>query len=365
MPVIRSIATAAPPHQIAQDDAREFARAHFAGSFSNIERYLPVFQHAEIDSRSLVVPAEWFLQPRTFQECNDLFIEWANRLGKDTALRCLEAANLRPQDIDKLVFVSTTGMANPGLDAHLINTLKMGMHTRRTSMWGMGCAGGVSGLSRAYEYTLAFPHHRALLICVELCSITFQWEDRSRRNLIASALFSDGAAAVLVEGDAVEPVSPVSPVEAVPQATSLSHTILGTRSTIWHDTLDIMGWEIVNTGMRVIFSTRIPSIVRDLMYDNVTSFLAEHQLGIDDISQFILHPGGAKVIRAYEASLNLAPERLSHVRETLRQYGNMSSPTVFFVYESVLQQQPLKPGEYGLLVVLGPGFSSEMALIRG
>jgi alkylresorcinol/alkylpyrone synthase len=357
MPAIRSVSTALPPYVVHQTEARQFAQTHFASVFPHIERYLPVFHHAEIDTRSFVVPAEWFLQPRSFQECNNLFIEWAVRLSETSAHQCLNEVGLTPQDVDHLILVSTTGLATPSIDAHLLNRLNMNQHTRRTPVWGLGCAGGVAGLSRAYEYTLAFPHHRALLVCVELCSITFQWNDFSKRNFIAAAIFSDGAAAVLVEGDEVPPPATAS--------TASAPRILGTRSTLWPDTLDIMGWEIIDTGMQVVFSSRIPVIVQEWINQNVSEFLAPYHLKIDDITQFILHPGGAKVIRAYVQSLQIDSERLNHVRNVLRDHGNMSSPTVFFVYEAFAREHALQPGEYGLLVVLGPGFSSEMALIQG
>lgn len=365
MPTIRSVATALPPHLIQQTVARQFSYEHFAEQYPNIEHYLAVFDNAEIDTRSFVVPAEWFDTHRSFKECNDTYVSWAIKLSEEAMQECLTLAGLTPQDIDHLFFVSTTGLAAPSIDAHLFNTMGMQTHARRTPVWGLGCAGGVAGLSRAYEYTLAFPQHRALLLCVELCSITFQWDDLSKRNFIATALFSDGAAAVLVEGDQVSP--PIAsnghpkPVEKSP----FTARILGTQSTLWPDTLPVMGWDIVDTGMEVVFSSKIPSIVKDLIYDNINEFLSPYDVTVDNISRFIFHPGGSKVIRAYEQALSVDRERFFHVHETLRNHGNMSSPTVFFVYESCMKDMALAPGEYGLMVVLGPGFSSEMALIQG
>jgi alkylresorcinol/alkylpyrone synthase len=370
MPILRSVATALPPYQIPQHVARSFARQHFAPDFPAIERYLTVFEHAQIETRSLVAPPEWFQTTHSFGECNDLFMAWATRLAEESAQRCLAAAGLRPGDVNHLFFVSTTGLAAPSIDAYLINRLAMDRHTRRTPIWGLGCAGGVAGLARAYEYTLAYPHHRALLLSVELCSITFQWNDLSKRNLIAASLFSDGAAAVLVEGDAVahsgdagESDEAAQPSSPTPSFGSVK--ILGSQSTLWSDTLDIMGWDIVDTGMQVVFSSRIPHIVRDLMRENVVAFLEPYGLALDDIGRFILHPGGAKVIQAYEQALQIDPERLQPVREILRRCGNMSSATIFFVYEEFARQMPLKPGEYGLLAVLGPGFSSDLVLVQG
>ncbi len=372
MPVIRSVATALPPYALQQDEIRDLARQHFAPAFPEIDRYMSVFRHAQIDTRYFAAPLEWFITPRSFKECNDLFVEAATALGEQAARRCLAAAGLEPGDVDHLLWISTTGMAAPSPDAMLINRLGMGRHTRRTPIWGLGCAGGVAGLARAYEYASAFPSQRVLLLSVELCSVTFQWNDRSKRNLIASSLFADGAAAVLVEGDELHTRQADQPLKrpedrasavALPSRPPIS--ILGTQSTLWPDTTEIMGWDMVDTGMQVVFSSRIPYIVQTLMRENVAEFLAGHGLTIDDIDHWILHPGGAKVIGAYESALAIDRERLGHTREVLRAYGNMSSATVFFVLEAFLGAGTPAPGEYGVLAVLGPGFSCELALVRG
>lgn len=357
MPVIRSVATALPPYALSQNQIRDLAREYFAPAFPEIDRYMSVFRHAQIDKRHFVAPLEWFSEPHSFKECNDLFIETATALGAEAALRCLADAGLEPADADHLLWVSTTGMAAPSPDAMLINRLGMNRHTRRTPIWGLGCAGGVAGLSRAYEYARAFPEQRVLLLSVELCSVTFQWNDHSKRNLIASSLFADGAAAVLVEGDDVQqpPTSGQYPLPA----------ILGTQSTLWPETLDIMGWDMVDTGMQVVFSSRIPRIVQTLMRENVEAFLQPFGLAIDDIDHWVLHPGGTKVITAYESALGIDPERLKHTRDVLRACGNMSSATVFFVLDAFLRTGSPARGEYGVLAVLGPGFSCELALVRG
>ena len=365
MPVIRSVATALPPYALPQEQIRDLAREHFAPAFPEIDRYMSVFRHAQIDTRHFVAPLEWFTTLRSFQECNDLYVEAATAIGAAAARRCLAASDLQPHDIDHLIWVSTTGLAAPSPDAMLINRLGMGLHTRRTPIWGLGCAGGVAGLARAYEYTRAFPEQRVLLLSVELCSVTFQWDDRSKRNLIAASIFADGGAAVLVEGNEARDLR----LEAskATQASSLKPqaSILGTQSTLWPDSLDIMGWDIVDTGMQVVFSSRIPGIVQTLMRENVAEFLASFGLGIDDIDHWVLHPGGAKVVSAYEATLGIDPERLGHTRAVLRNYGNMSSATVFFVLDAFLKSGHPTPSEYGVLAVLGPGFSCELALIRG
>ncbi len=354
MPTIASVATAVPPYKISQQRAREYAGAIFAEDIQDVERYLTVFDHAEINSRYLSAPEEWFLQPggHTFGEANDRFIDMACRLGEAAARQCLAQAGIAAQQIDHLIFVSTTGLAAPSLDARLITLLGMDRHTRRTPIWGLGCAGGLGGLERAQEYVRAYPTHRCLLVTVELCTLTMQFGDRSKRNLVALSLFGDGAAAVLVEGDQV----------AKPTA---GPRIVDTRSTLFPDSLDLMGWDIVNDGFRVVFGTRIPSVVTHHYAELATEFLALHALKPADIDHHIYHPGGAKVLRAYDAALQLAPDALDHSRAVLRDYGNMSSATVFFVLERFLQHGTIKRGDRGLMCVFGPGFSAELVLIEG
>ncbi len=268
MPVIRSVATALPPHPASQEHIRDLAREHFAAAFPDIDRYLTVFRHARIETRYFAAPLEWLMTPHSLEECNDLFIAAATALGEQAAGRCLEAAGLTPGDIDHLIWVSTTGLAAPSPDAMLINRMGMGRHTRRTPIWGLGCAGGVAGLARAFEYVRAFPQQRVLLLSVELCSVTFQWNDHSKRNLIAASLFADGGTAVLVEGDDVKLRieneklrNNRAPILNSQFSILNCPRILGTQSTLWPDTLEIMGWDIVDTGMQVVFSSRIPGII--------------------------------------------------------------------------------------------------------
>lgn len=351
MPTIASVATAVPPYRVTQQVARDFSRQFFADHVPDVDRYLTVFDNAEIDTRYLSAPPEWFMQPHSFGEANDLFIDTACRLGEDAARRCMERAGVGPGDIDHLIFVSTTGLAAPSIDARLITLLGMDCHTRRTPIWGLGCAGGLGGLERAQEYVRAYPTHRALLVTVELCTLTIQFNDRSKRNLVALSLFGDGAAAVLVEGDQVKRAN--------------GPRIVDTRSTLFPDSLDLMGWDIVDDGFRVIFGTRIPSVVTHNYRDLATDFLALHRLTPADIDHHIYHPGGAKVLRSYENALDLDPYALDCSREILRDYGNMSSATVLFVLERYLQNKAIKPGDHGLMCVFGPGFSAELALIEG
>ena len=347
---IRSVATAVPRHRIGQQVARQFCRSLFHETFSDIDRLLPVFSNSLVENRYFSVPEEWFETDHSFAEKNRHYIEAALELGEAATSLCLQKAGLAPQDIDHLFFVSTTGLATPSIDAHLINILKLRPNVRRTPIWGLGCAGGVAGLSRAYEYTVAFPRERALVLALELCGLTFQRNDLSKSNLVATSLFGDGAAAVLVSGAETDDAGP---------------RILASRSTLWYESLDVMGWDINDRGLKVLFSRDIPSIVRSLALPALLEFLSSQGLALHDSMHIIAHPGGAKVIEAYEQALGLPEGKMDRARAILRKYGNMSSPTVLFVLEDYLRAQAVRPDEYGLITALGPGFSAEMMLIQG
>lgn len=350
MPCIVSVGTAVPPYEVSQETAKRFAREMFKNAFHDIDRLLQVFDHANIRKRHFSVPIDWFREARSFREKNDTYIKVACELAAKAIETCLSRTGLTAQLIDHLIFVSTTGISTPSIDAHLANLLNTSPHMKRTPIWGLGCAGGAVGLSRAYEYAKAFPRSRVMLVTVELCSLTFQPGDLSKSNLIATSLFADGAAAVLVCGDEVETVPPNSP------------RILATLSTLWKNTQDVMGWTLEDDGLNVVFSRDIPTIVSTLMRPNMEEFLAAEQLSIDRIDYFVTHPGGMKVIHAYEESLGLPPEKTAPARDILARFGNMSSASVLFVLERIMQDDAR--GEYGIVTALGPGFSSEQLLLR-
>lgn len=350
MSTIGAVATAVPAHRVPQSEAREFAEALFEGAFSDIGRLLSVFDHAHIESRHFAAPPEWFRRDHSFAEKNELYVAVAEDLAERAASECLRRAGLTPEHVDHLIFVSTTGLATPSIDARLVNRMKLRRNVRRTPIWGLGCAGGAAGLSRAHEYTRAFPAHRALVIAVELCGLTFQRNDLSKSNLIAVSLFGDGAAAVLVCGDETESSGP---------------TIVATRSNLWYDSLDVMGWKIDDGGLKVLFSRDIPAIVRKAVLPNLLEFLEPAGLELGAIRHVIAHPGGAKVMDAYTEVFGLRNGQMDHARAVLRRYGNMSSPTVLFVLNEFLRAGDIGASDYGVITALGPGFSSELLLFRG
>ncbi len=355
-PRLVSLATAVPPNVVRQKDARNLAAHLFADAIGPDHRLIEVFEHAEIEKRHVCVPLEWFAADHGFAEKNDLYLEHAVGLASEVARGALARARLSPRDVDHLVFVSSTGLATPSVDARLANALGFRDDFRRTPIWGLGCAGGAAGLSRARDFALADPSARVLLVALELCSLTFQRNDLSKRNLVAASLFGDGAAAALVAGSQVSGIEGdgCRPLE-----------LLASQSTLWKDTLDVMGWTVDGTGLHVVFSRDIPTIVHERVRPSLVAFLEACGLRLEDLHHLVAHPGGVKVLRAYAEALGLPPAAFRHAREVLRDYGNMSSPSCLFVLERFRAANEIGPGESAVVAALGPGFSAEYVLLRG
>ncbi|MDQ0245334.1 alkylresorcinol/alkylpyrone synthase [Bacillus fengqiuensis] len=360
MPKIVSVGTAIPPFELKQQETLEFARRLFSEKFKDIERLLTVFSNGQIETRHFAKDLSWFQKEHTFEEKNNAFIEAAIELGVKAVGHCLQSdiylkEPIAHQDIDAIFYISTTGLATPSIEARIMNRLPFSPHTKRIPIWGLGCAGGASGLARAYEYCLAFPNAKVLVLCVELCSLTFQPNDYSKSNLIGTSLFADGVACVLLAGDKVNvhrfSKHPVHPA------------ILDTQSTLMPHSEDVMGWDIKNDGLYVIFSRDIPSIVQSWYGGQVNPFLEQHGLTTKDIRHFIAHPGGKKVLEAYAEALDLPPAMIELPFHVLKQHGNMSSVTVLYVLHEFMQKRAAT-GEYGLITALGPGFSSELLLVE-
>ncbi len=365
MPRILSVATAQPEHVVRQDEAREFCRALFGDAHADIDRLLDVFANTRIEERRLAAPIDWFGSEHPFPERNALYVVEAVRLAEVVARAALDHAGVAPRDVGHLIFVSTTGIATPSLDARLMNRIDFSPHMRRTPVWGLGCAGGAAGLARAAEWARIESGTTVLLISVELCSLTFQVSDLSKSNLIATSLFADGAAAVVVGGDDAREMSArLGERHGERISPRVGPRVVAARSTLFPDTEDVMGWEVNERGLKVIFSRDIPAIVRELVRENAEEFLAEHGLALADVAHVVAHPGGTKVMSAYEEAFGLAPDAMRHAREVLRLAGNMSSPTVLFVLARFLDDPRVRPGDWGLLTALGPGFSSELVLLR-
>ena len=356
IPRLLSLATAVPPHTVDQSRVKEFARTLFRDVLrEDDDRLLAVFDHAGIRCRNVCTPLEWFASDHGFAEKNALYIEHAVRLGREVAEETMSRAGLSVRDIDHLVFVSSTGIAAPSVDARLANALGLRGDLRRTPIWGLGCAGGVAGLARAREFALADPGARVLVIALELCSLTFQRNDLSKRNLIAASLFGDGAAAALVvAGEAPAAGARQRPLELV-----------ASSSTLWPDTLDVMGWDVDGAGLHVVFARDIPTIVRERVRPGLAEFLGRHGLTLETLDHVVAHPGGTKVLAAYQEALGLGPGALDHARQVLCDHGNMSSPTCLFVLQRFLEAGAIASGQTAVLSALGPGFCAEYVLLRG
>jgi alkylresorcinol/alkylpyrone synthase len=346
MTKILATARALPPFDVSQDTAKDFAGKHFEGKLEDIESLLAVYDHSRIDFRQFCVPPEWFMNPHSFSEKNATYVDWAVKLGAEAANKCLAKANVDAGEIDHIIFVSSTGIATPSIDARLFNILHFRADIRRTPIWGLGCVGGACGLAYANDYIKAYPNAKVLLVAVELCGLTFHYEDYSRSNFVAIALFGDGAAAVLLSGEGGGP------------------TIIDQRATTWPDSLNVMGWNVVDEGLQVVFAQAIPRLVTTNSRNDIDSFLKQTDCQISDIDYFLIHPGGARVIDAYKKALDLQDDQLKYSEEILGRHGNMSSVTVLYILDRVLEEK-MPEGKYGLLTALGPGFSSQNILLRG
>ncbi|MFZ3590927.1 type III polyketide synthase [Bacillus sp. DJP31] len=360
MPKIASVGVCVPPNPVTQATTVEFARELFQDSFKDMSRLLTVFENGEIQKRNFAKDINWFKDDHTFEEKNQAYIEHAVEFGVESVKQCLSnkeylEKKVRYDEIEAIFFISTSGLSTPTIDAKIMNHLPFSPHTKRIPIWGLGCAGGASGLSRAFEYCLAYPSSKVLVVAVELCSLTFQKNDRSKSNLIGTSLFGDGVATLLVMGDNAT-IHRSKKHEYIP-------SIIDTQSTLMPHSEDVMGWDIKNEGLYVIFSKDIPTIITDWLKPNVEKFLHKHQLSLQDVEHFIAHPGGKKVIEAYEKSLGFSKAKTEISRKVLQEHGNMSSATVYYVLDEFMKCDQ-QAGEFGLIAALGPGFSSELLLVK-
>jgi len=311
---------------------------------------LDVFDNARIDSRALAMPMEWYLEPHGFRDRTRAYVETGMQLIEQAAALALERAEVAPGQIRGIVMVSTTGMATPSLEARLMNRLPFAAATVRLPVWGLGCAGGVAGLSRAFELATA-QDGPVLLLSMELCTLLFDVQRAlspsgggpDKKALIAASLFGDGCAAAVV----------------APAKAGLAHQV-ASASHLFPQTERVMGWDVEDHNLDVVLSPRIPDIVREQVAGVLAPLLAAH--GTPD--EWVLHPGGAKVVDAYRSALGLSDHDVRHTETVLRRHGNMSSPTVLFALEEAFSSGSLGSGRTALLAALGPGFASELCLLR-
>jgi alkylresorcinol/alkylpyrone synthase len=347
VPKIVSAASAVPPYMATQNEAAEFARQLFASRIEDFDRLLPVFVNAGIERRYFSRPLEWLSQTRTLAEKNAVYIESATALSAEAARKAMDHAGVAPSEIDTVIYINSTGIATPSIDARLANVIAFRRDIRRVPVWGLGCAGGVAGIAIAHQFLLGQPNATVLLVATELCGLTFIPDDITKSNIVACALFGEGSAAVVLRGDNTD---------------SNGMSIVDTQSVLYPDSLDVMGWNMVSEGLQVVFAQRIPDIVEQHCARDIGAFLDRHGIKLSEVDHLLFHPGGTKVVAAYKRALGLDGDRLALSESILREYGNMSSATVLFVLERFLESRH-QPG-YALMSALGPGFSSESALLR-
>jgi alkylresorcinol/alkylpyrone synthase len=346
-PRLVSLATAVPPIDLPQAEVTRRAASLFGVRSEAYEWLAPIYDNAAIENRHSCVPFEWYLEDHSFRDRNSTFLENATALLEDAARAALDKAGIAAGDIDSIVTVCTTGIATPSLDARLMRRMDFRSDVERTPVFGLGCAGGVLGLARAAALARAKPASRVLLLVVELCGLTFRHNDRSKSNLVATALFGDGAAAAVISCRADDAMG------APRLGPAGEHT--------WPDSLDVMGWDVADDGLKVIFSRDIPTLVREDFRPVVDAFLAKHGGELNDIAGFICHPGGAKVLDALEDCFGLQRGDLKHPRDVLRDHGNMSAATVLFVLRRALDEGARGPQ---LLTTMGPGFTAGLMVVE-
>lgn len=348
MPFISTVSKIDFPHKVDQQKVKEFAKELFLPSFPLAEKLMSVFDNTEIKSRNFCKPIETYALNNSFQKKNTEYVKSSLEYSIKAIEECLTKAKIEKEDITDIIFVSSTGLATPSIDALIVNKLRLNAHISRMSVFGLGCAGGVSGMAKANALAKANPDAIVLLVAVELCSLTFLSNDFTKSNFVASSLFSDGVAACIVKGDNYKNGNQIK--------------FIGSGSKLYYDSLDVMGWEFLDTGFKVIFSQSIPEIINKNIKEDVSTFLARYNLKLSDIKNFIFHPGGKKVLAAYTEALEIEDDDLKNTRETMNNYGNMSSTTVLYVLEKFMSEG-FENG-YGLMLAMGPGFSSEMVLLE-
>lgn len=345
---IASVATVFPPHYCTQQAVTAELKKNWKDAQIG-ERLERLHRKCGVEGRYFALPIERYKEIEDFREFNDLWIASALDLGERAIREALRRAGVQTHEVDAIFFSSITGLAAPSIDARLMNRLDFRSDIRRTPIFGLGCVAGAAAVSRAADFLRGRPDGVALVLTVELCSLTFQRTDTSPAHLISTGLFGDGASCALIVGEKRHASGP---------------RIVDTRSVFYPDTEDAMGWKISQTGFSIVLSPEVPSLARERIGPDVDDFLKPHGLSRRDISYWICHPGGPKVLAAARDSLGITDEDLSLSWESLRAVGNLSSASVLLILEKTLQQRPPLPGSRGIMLAMGPGFCSELLLLQ-
>ena len=346
---IASAASAFPEHYYSQKFLLEKLQEYWGSRLKNPLTLARLHRNVTVDGRYLAMPAEDYHKLTTWGQANDIWIKVAQELGEQALCRALHHAGLAPEQLGALFFTSVTGISSPSIDALLINRMGLPRNIRRVPIFGLGCVAGAAGISRAADYVRAYPSQAAALVSVELCSLTLQRDDLSVANLISSGLFADGSAAVIVTGDDMDANGP---------------EILATRSVFYPDTEPMMGWNVSEKGFKITLSPEVPTLIRENLGHDLDEFLADHGYRRGDLNSWVLHTGGPKVLEATADALDLRDGQLDPSWACLRRVGNLSSASVLVVLEDVMRNRRPEPGTLGLLAAMGPGFCSELLLLR-
>lgn len=351
MAFITGVSSAFPPHYYSQQEILAWLQREWGACVdSNLLQRL--HRSAQVQGRYLSLPIEAYAGLSGFGAHNAAWIEAAVALGEEAVRKLLAGAGLDPAEISMLVFTTVTGIAVPSIDARLMNRIEFPAHLKRVPLFGLGCLAGVAGVARVADYLKGHPDEAAILLSVELCSLTFQLDDSSGANVVSTALFGDGAAAVLMVG----------PNHRL--AASGKPRVLDSRSLFFHGTERVMGWDVVDSGFKIVLGIGVSDVARTRLRHCADAFLAGHGLTLDDIAFWVTHPGGPKVIQGVEEGLGLTNGALQLSRESLSRVGNLSSASVLCVLEDTLRDRPPAPGSFGLMLALGPGFCAELVLLR-
>lgn len=347
---LNGLATALPPHELPQIEVAREATSMFAGRYADFERLRPVFESTGIEKRYSVRPLSWFRDEHGWPDRTQTYIEGATALFVASAKDALVDAGVSAQDIDTVVTVSSTGIATPSLEAHALEAMGFREDILRVPVFGLGCAGGVSGLAIAADLARARPGSNVLMVAVETCTLAFRTDKMTKANIVATALFADGAAAVVLSSDRMAHGN-----------SGRAIALCSAGQVTWPGTLDVMGWNVDPVGFGAIFSKNIPTLVNERMRDAADNFLAQNGMTLEDISDVIFHPGGTRVIEALTDVFELDQSTLDTERDVLRNCGNMSAPTVLFVLAQ--KRAVAAPGPM-LMAALGPGFTASFLTIE-
>lgn len=353
---IASVASALPEHVYPQSVLSEYLRGVWSDRPELVRRMDALHEHVQVEQRHLALPLERYAELRTFSEFNDAWIEQALALGERAVAEALRRAGLAPRDVDAIYFSTVTGLASPSIDARLINRMGLRADVKRNPLFGLGCVAGAAAVSRAADYVRAYPGQVAVVLTIELCSLTLQREDDSIANVISSGLFGDGACAAVVVGSERE--------RALDPRAEPGPRIRATRSVFYPDTEGVMGWRIGTHGFRIVLSSQVPAIARERVRPDLDRFLADHGLARDAIRSWVCHPGGPKVLQGLQQGLELPEQALALSWDSLRDAGNLSSASVLLILERTLERARPAAGAHGVMLAMGPGFCSEFLLLE-